>query len=347
MPKGPMTGKAAVVAAFALSAAAVAGWLLARPSAAAHGKYTVAFVSAVTGTADPRIQELARGGRLAARKLGDRFILAGPRYSGPGDAVALAFQSMIARHVDAIATDGFEPLLTPILAQVRAAGIKLIASGDDIAAKRSLWVSQSDIVAYSQALADSLASQMNARGEYAIARQPGQFPIANESERLIEAYVAKVYPNMHFEGFLDGSDVNGIPRFGFVEKYVTAHPHLKGLIALVPRCTYSVAEAIIHAHEVGKVFSADNGGGSFGGPLPGYVRSGAAQIVFPGDFFKLGYLTVWGAHYLLTGHHFRPGAYQVGGRVGLVWYYAKHRELRLGDPLTITKTNVGIYANKF
>jgi hypothetical protein len=31
----------------------------------------------------------------------------------------------------------------------------------------------------------------------------------------------------------------------------------------------------------------------------------------------------------------------------LVWYYANHRELRLGPPLTITKTNVALYANKF
>jgi hypothetical protein len=61
---------------------------------------------------------------------------------------------------------------------------------------------------------------------------------------------------------------------------------------------------------------------------------------------KLGYLTVRAAHYLLTGHHFRPGAYHVGGPIGLVWYYRKHQELRLGQPLTITK-NLAQYANKF
>ena len=55
-----------------------------------------------------------------------------------------------------------------------------------------------------------------------------------------------------------------------------------------------------------------------------------------------GYLTVWAAKYLLTGHHFRPGAYHVGGPVGLVWYYAKHQELRLGQPLTITKANLSV-----
>jgi len=49
----------------------------------------------------------------------------------------------------------------------------------------------------------------------------------------------------------------------------------------------------------------------------------------------------------LTGHPFRPGAYQVGGPIGLVYYYAKHQELRLGEPLTITKANLDRYAHKF
>jgi len=48
---------------------------------------------------------------------------------------------------------------------------------------------------------------------------------------------------------------------------------------------------------------------------------------------------------VLTGHHFRPGAYQVGCPIGLVYHYAKHEELRLGQPLTITRQNIGRYAN--
>jgi hypothetical protein len=34
--------------------------------------------------------------------------------------------------------------------------------------------------------------------------------------------------------------------------------------------------------------------------------------VFASDPVMLGYLTAWAAHYLLTGHTFKPGAYQVG-----------------------------------
>jgi hypothetical protein len=37
----------------------------------------------------------------------------------------------------------------------------------------------------------------------------------------------------------------------------------------------------------------------------------------------------------------------VGGPIGLVWYYTRHQELRLGQPITITKKNVAQYANRF
>ena len=340
-----MIGKTMLATAIALSAAALGAMLLVRPSNAAHRQYTVAF--ATDGTSAPRVQAIARGGRSAAKRLGVHFILAGPRISGPGDGLVLTLRSLIARRVDAIATEGFDPQMKPTLAKVRAAGIKLIASGDDIAGKRALWVSHCSPVEYAQALADALASQIKGHGEYAIVRQPGQFPIADQWQSLIEAYVAKAYPNMHLDGVLEGSDVNGTPEPAKVESFMAAHPDLKGLIAVVPRGAYAVAQAITETGKVGKVFSADNGGGSFGSPLPGYVRNGVAEIVFASDPVKLGYLTVWATHYLLTGHHFKPGAYQAGGRIGLVWYYAKHRELRLGRPLTITKANVDLYANKF
>lgn len=340
-----MSRRAMLATVVGLSLAATAAAFLAGPSGAAQRRYTIAFAS--EQRASPRVAAIAIGARAAAKRLGVRFILAGPSFSGPGDNYPQILHSLIPRHVDAIATEGFEPPLKPLLEKVRAAGITLVASGDDIDAERALWISQSNPVEYAQALADSLAAQMKGRGEYAIAREPGQFPIANETQRLIETYVARTYPEMHLDAVIQGADVTGYPEFASVQKFVIAHPHLKGLIGLVPRAAYSVSEAILHTHNAGKVFSADNGGGSFGDPLPGYVRKGVAQIVFPGDPVKLGYLTVWATDYLLTGHTFRPGAYEVGGPLGLVWYYTKHQELRLGQPLTITNANVDLYANKF
>jgi ABC-type sugar transport system substrate-binding protein len=330
----------------ALLVAATVGAVFAGPSGAAHPRYKIAF--ATDGIASSRVQAIARGARSAAKTLGVRFILAGPPYAGPDDGFQqLTFPWLMARHVDAIATEGFAPQMRSTLEKVRLAGVTLVASGDDIDAPRSLWIGQSSPVEYAHALADSLASQMKGQGEYAIAREPLQFPIANEEQRLIETYIAQTYPEMHLDAVIQGADPDGIPKFASVQKFVAAHPQLKGMIGVVPRCAYSIAEAIIHTHKEGKIFSADNGGGSFSDPLPGYVRKGVAQIVFGGDPVKLGYLTVWATDYLLTGHRFRPGVYQVGGPIGLVSYYANHQELRLGQPLTMTNANVDLYANKF
>jgi hypothetical protein len=116
---------------------------------------------------------------------------------------------------------------------------------------------------------------------------------------------------------------------------------------VVPTEAWSESQAIIRAHKIGKVFSAGNGGGALEAPLPSFVRSGAAELVYAGDPAKIGYLTVWAAHYLLTGHRFRPGAYNVGGPIGIVWYHASRQELRLGQPLTITKANLDVYAKRF
>ncbi len=105
---------------------------------------------------------------------------------------------------------------------------------------------------------------------------------------------------------------------------------------------------MIKAHKVGKVFTAGNGGTCppLYVDLARYVRRGAEEIVCAGDPVKLGYLVVWAADYLASGHTFVPGQYNVGGPVGTVSYDATDMELPLGQPITITKANVAQYAGK-
>jgi rhamnose transport system substrate-binding protein len=289
----------------------------------------------------------AGGGREAARRLGDRVIVPCVTPCSPPEAVK-RYNAMIARHVDAIVTDGYEPALRPTFRKVREAGILLISSGDDIADRRDLWVSPSDPVAYGEALADALASQLGRKGEYAILDEQGEFPVAKTWKKVVEDYIPKAYPKLKLDGAVTETGAGDAAEVDAVRTYIAAHPNLRGLIGITPTETYMAGEAITQAGRIGQVFSAGNGGGSLSDPqLRGYVRSGAAEVVFAANPVNLGYLTGWAAHYLLSGHHFRPGAYQAGGPIGVVYYYAKHQELRLGQPLTVTKTNLGLYANKF
>jgi rhamnose transport system substrate-binding protein len=334
-----MIRKTLVAFVLAVSVAALAATLLARPSGAAHRKYTIAYFG--YGYVD------MASIREEAKRLGVRVLF--PKCNGCSpQEVAKLYESMIARHVDAIVSQGFDPTLKPAFRKVRKAGILLISSGDDIAGKRDLWVSQSDPAAYGQALADALAPQIGKKGEYAILDEQGEFPIAKTVKKVVAAYIPKAYPEMKLDGMLTETGAGDENEVDSVKSFMSAHPNLKGLIAVTPTETYVAAEAISQAGRIGQIFSAGNGGTTPVDPqLAGYVRSGAAEVVYASDTIKQGYLTVWAANYLLTGHHFRPGAYQVGGPIGRVWYYAKHRELRLGQPLTITKANLAQHANKF
>jgi rhamnose transport system substrate-binding protein len=340
-----MIRKTILAFALAVSLAALAATLLARPSGAAHRKHTVAFLTYLN---------FRTGGNEAAKRLGVRILSPDTNCHGPGQGVCSyqdvvrLFESMIARHVDAIVVDGFDPTRRPIFRKVRKAGILLISSGDDIAGTRDLWVSQSDPVAYGEALADSLASQIGKKGEYAILDERGEYPIVHTWVNVVEHYIPKAYPNMKLDGLQTETGAGDQNEVEAVKSFMAAHPNLKGLIGIVPTEAYMAGEAITQAGRIGQVFSVGNGGSSLSDPqLLGYVRTGAAELVYASDLIKQGYLTVWAANYLLTGHHFRPGAYQVGGPIGRVWYYAKHQELRTGQPLTITKKNVDQYANKF
>jgi len=323
----------------AVSLAALAATLLARPSGAAHRKYTIADLTGNMGKAG---QEVAK--RLGVRLLVPKCLQPGSVVSCPSDGTRL-YKSMIARHVDAIISSGYDPTLTSTFRKVRKAGILLISSADDIAGKRDLYVGYSAPAVYGHALADTLASQVGKKGEYAIIDEQSEYPIARTWKKIVENYIPKAYPNMKLDGVASEIGTHDQNEVDAVKSFMSAHPNLKGLISITPQETRMTAEAITEAGRIGQIFLAGNGGMTpVDSQLAGYVRSGAAELVYVDSNQKLGYLTVWAASYLLTGHHFRFGAYQVGGPIGRVWYYPKHRELRLDQPLTVTKKNVDSFA---
>jgi rhamnose transport system substrate-binding protein len=336
-----MLRKTIVAVALAVSLAALAATLLARPSGAAHRKYTIADL---TGNMKPGGQEAAK--RLGVRLLVPKCLKAGattPCPPGPR-----LYQSMIARHVDAIISTGYDPSLTSTFRKVRRAGILLISSADDIAGKRDLYVGYSAPAVYGHALADTLASQVGKKGEYAIVDEQGEYPIAETWKKIVENYIPKAYPNMKLDGVASEIGTHDQNEVDAVKSFMSAHPNLKGLISITPQETRMTAEAITQAGRIGQIFLAGNGGITpVDSQLAGYVRSGAAELVYVDSNQKLGYLTVWAASYLLTGHHFRFGAYQVGGPIDQVWYYPKHQELRLDQPLIVTKKNVDHNSKQF
>jgi rhamnose transport system substrate-binding protein len=215
----------------------------------------------------------------------------------------------------------------------------------------SVWVNQTGPTQFARALADALASQMNQQGQFVIVsclRSAGAYPIVGTFLKLTKAYIQRRYPQMHRLGVAYGDLGNGDVDTHLFNRLMRAHPQMRGLIFLCPGEADNQPPLLVQAHKVGQVFTAGNGGDC--PPVDDNyltsVRLGAEELVCEGDPAKLGYLTVWAADYLARGHKFAPGSYDVGGHVGTVRYFSHNHELRLGQPLTITKANLAQYAGK-
>jgi ABC-type sugar transport system substrate-binding protein len=287
-----------------------------------------------------------KGAQAAAAGLGDRLDI-----TEASDAATQisTIKSLIAEHADAIAIDtdlGSQTVnqVVPELAKARAAGIPTLSFEQQYPG--SVWVSLSSPDQFAQALADALASQMGGTGQYAIVPCRPAESIVQTWLKSVEGYVPQRYPAMKQVAVVYGDSGNGNADTHMFKRLIKRHRHLRGLIFLCPGEAQGVPQQVIAARKVGKVFSAGNGGACppVAGPALGYVRRGAEELVCGGDPVKLGYLVVWAADYLASGHALAPGQYNVGGPVGSVSYYAENQELRLGQPLTITKDNVDQYS---
>ena len=330
-------------------AVVTAGVLAANSSGARQTQRTIGLITQ-TG-ANGFFDAVETGGKSAAAALGDHLVVTRPGDASDATAEHSAIRSLVAQHAAAIAIDTAEAgkQVLAALAQARAAGIPTVSY--EASSPGSVWISQSNQAKLVQALADALASQMNQQGQFVIVsclRSAGAYPIVATRLKLTKAYIRRRYPQMNRVGVAYGDLGNGDVDTHLFNRLMRAHPQLRGLIFLCPGEAYNQPPLLVQAHKVGEVFTAGNGGDCppLDDPYLTSVRLGAEEIVCPGDPAKLGYLTVWAADHLARGHTFAAGRYDVGGPVGTVRYFGHNQELRLGQPLTITRANLAQYAGK-
>lgn len=328
-------------------AGVAAGVLAAGSSGAPQTQRTIGLIT--EGGAGGFFSHFETGSKSAATALGDH--LAVTEANGTLAQIR-TIKSLVAHHAAAIAFHPDPPTMKqvlPALARARAHGIPTLSY--ELRSPGSIWVDQTSSTQVAQALADALASQMNQQGQFVIVsclRSAGAYPIVRTRLKLTKAYIQRRYPQMRRVGVAYGDLGNGDVDTHLFNRLMRAHPQLRGLIFLCPGEADNQPPLLVQAHKVGEVFTAGNGGDC--PPLDDNyltsVRLGAEEIVCEGDPAKLGYLTVWAADYLARGHKFAPGSYDVGGPVGTVHYFSHNQELRLGQPLTITKANLAQYAGQ-
>lgn len=331
-----------------LTAAVVAatGAFASASHSASRAQLTIGFV--LQGPGSPTAPAEEGGALSAAAALGDRLAIT--ENASDTTTQISAINSLVAQHVAAIAVSTDQgptaiKQILPALARARAAGIPTLSFEQRYPG--SVWVNLSGPAQYAHALADALASQMNERGQYLIVPCRPAESIVQTWLKAVKAYVPRRYPRMHRVGIVYGGTGNGAAGTLVLRPLLKKYPHLRGFIFLCPSESYTGPPQLAHAHLIGKVFSAGNGDGC--PPLyiayANSVRAGSAEMVCAGDPNHLGYLTIWAADHLASGHALTlsPGSYDVGGPVGTVRYYSRNEELRLSQPLTITKANLDQY----
>jgi ABC-type sugar transport system substrate-binding protein len=335
-----MFRKRLVMAALTLTVSACVAGLLAGVSSG--GAKAQPKVGLVRGTDSGFYDDVQRGAAAASSALGDQLVV------DKSDDPAAATESLIAQHVKAIAVDPENTDIQSSLQKAKAAGIATLSYRDPSTGAGSVWVTQSSPAEFAHALADTLAAQMGGKGRYAIVPCRPADAIVQTWFRAIKAYIPARYPHMRRIKTIYGNDAGDAKETRAFARFIKKHRRLRGLIVLCPTEAFVVPHAITEEHKVGKVFASGNGGDYAYAPvdpaLVADVRSGAEELVSAGDPVKLGYLTVWAANYLTSGHTFASGHYDVGGPVGTVSYHSANHELRLGQTLRITKANIDQYA---
>jgi ABC-type sugar transport system substrate-binding protein len=270
-------------------------------------------------------------------------------HAGDPPTQIAAIDSLIAQHAAAIVVDterlgGLETALLPALAEANEAGIPVLSVHQRYPG--SVWVTQgSDPAVLARALADALASQMNARGQFEIVSCRRAEPAIGASLEQTKSYIRRRYPHMQLAGVAQrGIEIrHGVWSRVTLGTVLTAHPHLRGLIFL---CGAAPTGLLADAYKLPKVFSV--GASSWCPPLgiaDAYpVSSGATELVCTADWTGRGSLAVWAANYLGGGHILTPGGYSVGPPAGMAQFLRHDSELRLlVPPLTLTKANVDQY----
>ena len=327
-----------------LALGVVAAGMLAAGSSGAHRtRRTIGMI--VPGPGSPTAPREEHGAESAAAALGDRLTIT---VAGDAQAQIGAIKSLITQHAAAIAITTDEGQATidqvlPALARARAAGIPTLSFEQRYPG--SVWVNQSGPAQYAHALADALAAQMKQRGQYVIVPCRPAESVVQTWLRAVTTYIPRRHPRMRRVGVIYGGTGNGDEGTLVLLPVLRAHPHLGGFVFLCPSESFTGPPQLIKDHVLGKVFSAGNGADC----PPVYsafawnIRRGAEEVVCGGDPTKLGYLTAWAADYLATGHKLAPGKVHVGGPIGTVEYFEQNEELRLGQPLTITRANLARY----
>lgn len=305
-------------------------------SASGH-ELRIAFVPKIGGNA--YFGTMDKGGQQAAKDLGFKWLFQGGATDDPAEQADIV-RSFIQQRVDALIVSPDDPnSLAPLLQQAMAQGIKVLTSDTDAAPDaRQLFVNQASDAGIGKAVMDALVRAMGGKGEYGIVSCQQTAQNLNSWIAAEKAYAARQYPQVKLVGIeYAGEDQTLATQLA--TDLMNAHPNMTGIIGECVAPAAAIAQAVRNAGKVGKVFTVGVGLPSMMKP---YINEGSSSGSILWNVQQLGYLSGWAAYQLASGKTIQS-TNTVGDGIGAVTYDSAEHQLILGQPVTITRSNISQY----
>src|SRR5260221_2505471 len=303
----------------------------------AQSKPKVAFVPQVVGV--PYFNAMEEGGKDADEKFGVEFSDTGPKDTNPDEQRRMVI-SLIDQGVSAVSLSVLDAKSSdPVKKKAKENGVKISASNSDATkSEREVYVAQARDQDLGYTIIDELAKRIGEQGTIGIVSGEATATNLNTWIGFMQERVKEKYPKITL---LQPQFAGGTAQraFQLATDLMTAHPDLKGLIAVASTTCPGVAQAIETAGKIGKVV-----GTGYGSPntVRAYLKSGAFGFSVPWNPRDLGYLTVWAGKQLIDGKPFAESN-AVPGLAQPVKYDSATKVLLLGPPAVFTKENVDQY----
>ncbi|GAB3906340.1 autoinducer 2 ABC transporter substrate-binding protein [Kibdelosporangium lantanae] len=306
-------------------------------SGGAPARTKVAFVPKLQGI--PYFEAMNTGGRKAADALGVDWIYKGGTTADPGAQTEI-LKSLIQQKVDVLVVAPNDPdSVVPILADAAGKGIKVMTSDTDAPnSAREVFVNQASAEGVGKALIDSLLGAMGGSGKYAVVSCGQTAANLNSWIDVQKKYAPTAFPNSSLVDIVYAGE-DEAKATSMAKDLLNAHPDLTGLIGECTSSAPAVAKAVRETGKIGKVFTVGLGTPNSMKP---YLADGSSSTSILWDVEQLGYLTAWAAVKVKKGEVLAP-TNRVSDKLPAVTYTEKGKELLLGEPLKLTKDNVGNY----
>ncbi len=290
-------------------------------------------------TGFPYFEAAAKGGRDAAKELGDTFVYAGADHADVSLQVE-TLENFLTQEPNGILLAAIDlNAVAPVLKQARKQGVVVTTFDADAALPaRDMFVNQLSYEQAARTMLDCALLDAPQGGEIAFVAASPTAPNHMAHIRIMTQLTQtdpkyKVFKVVDTQYAADDE----AKSYDVAVNLMQAHPNLKVIISSSAVSAPAAARAIEATGRAGKVFST---GFALPSAIKSYLADGSEKAFALWNPYELGYLAVYATHLKLAGKLAgKPGETFQAGKIG-TYTVGQNGEIVYGKPLIFTKDTV-------